>query len=205
MLVLIDNYDPSRTTSCRSANWRLDGCLPRSKSSCLRLGTRAERHRHLPDPVPRRSRYIQRRCPPLRRAPPSSAFPRHQCIAEVFGSRVVQAGRILHGKTSPVHHDGSSLFHGVPSPFTATRYHSLVVDPSALSPDLAVTAWTAEGEIMGIRHRAYDVEGVQFHPESILTTYGPVLLANFLRRTGAAVPQAALRPRLPVERVGTAS
>lgn len=129
----------------------------------------------------------------------------HQCIAEVFGSRVVQAGRILHGKTSPVHHDGSSLFHGVPSPFTATRYHSLVVDPSALSPDLTVTAWTAEGEIMGIRHRAYDVEGVQFHPESILTTYGPVLLANFLRRTGAAVPQAALRPRLPVERVGTAS
>lgn len=108
----------------------------------------------------------------------------HQCIADVYGARVVRAARLMHGYTSPVHHDGSSLYAGIPSLFTATRYHSLIVDPETLPPELCVTAKTEEGEIMGIRHSRLDVEGVQFHPESILTTYGMTLLANFLSRTG---------------------
>ncbi|MGB9803995.1 anthranilate synthase component II [Desulfofundulus sp.] len=105
----------------------------------------------------------------------------HQTIGQAFGGRVVQAHRLMHGKTSAVYHDGRTIFHGLPSPFTATRYHSLVVDERHLPGCLEVSAWTAEGEIMGLRHREFAVEGVQFHPESILTEYGRHLLANFLR------------------------
>lgn len=105
----------------------------------------------------------------------------HQAIAQAFGGRVVRAARLMHGKTSPIHHDGRTIFRGIPSPFTATRYHSLIVAPEDLPPVLAVSAWTAEGEIMGLRHRELPVEGVQFHPESILTEYGKELLQNFLR------------------------
>ena len=104
----------------------------------------------------------------------------HQAIGQAFGGRVVRAGRLMHGKTSPIHHDGRTIFQGIPSPFTATRYHSLIVDPASLPPVLEVSAWTEEGEIMGVRHREYPVEGVQFHPESILTEYGKELLRNFL-------------------------
>jgi anthranilate synthase/aminodeoxychorismate synthase-like glutamine amidotransferase len=105
----------------------------------------------------------------------------HQAIAQAFGGRVVRAARLMHGKTSPIHHDGRTIFRGIPSPFTATRYHSLIVAPEALPPVLTVSAWTAEGEIMGLRHRELPVEGVQFHPESILTEHGKELLQNFLR------------------------
>ncbi|RPF43011.1 anthranilate synthase component 2 [Thermodesulfitimonas autotrophica] len=105
----------------------------------------------------------------------------HQAIAQAFGGRVVRAARLMHGKTSPIHHDGRTIFRGIPSPFTATRYHSLIVAPEDLPPVLAVSAWTAEGEIMGLRHRELPVEGVQFHPESILTEHGKELLQNFLR------------------------
>jgi anthranilate synthase component 2 len=104
----------------------------------------------------------------------------HQALAAAFGARVVNAPRLLHGKTSKIRHLGAGLFKGLPQGFRATRYHSLLVDPGTLPPDLAVTAWTAEGELMGLRH-ASGAEGVQFHPESILTPCGPRLLANFLR------------------------
>jgi anthranilate synthase/aminodeoxychorismate synthase-like glutamine amidotransferase len=106
----------------------------------------------------------------------------HQAIGQAFGGRVVRAGRLMHGKTSPILHDGRSLFAGLPSPFEATRYHSLLVERESLPECLEVSAWTAEGEIMGLRHRTMDVEGVQFHPESILTSEGKRLVANWLKR-----------------------
>jgi len=110
----------------------------------------------------------------------------HQCIGEVFGGRVVRAGQVVHGKTSMVHHRGQGLLTGLPEPFEATRYHSLVVDAGSVPPDLEVTATTDDGTIMALRHRKFAVEGVQFHPESILTTAGKQLMANFLARAGSA-------------------
>jgi anthranilate synthase component 2 len=104
----------------------------------------------------------------------------HQCIGDAFGGRVVRAGRLVHGKTSPVYHYGNGLFTGLPSPFDATRYHSLIV-AEPLPDDLEVTAFTTEGEVMGLRHRKHPIHGVQFHPESILTTGGKQILQNFLR------------------------
>lgn len=109
----------------------------------------------------------------------------HQCIGEVYGGQVVRAGQIMHGKVSPVRHTGTDLFSGLPDPFQATRYHSLVVDKNSLPDCLEVTAWTenADGsreEIMGFRHRELAVSGVQFHPESILTEHGHQMLKNFL-------------------------
>jgi anthranilate synthase/aminodeoxychorismate synthase-like glutamine amidotransferase len=106
----------------------------------------------------------------------------HQSIGQAFGSRVVRAPRLMHGRTSPILHDGTGVFEKLPSPFTATRYHSLIVDRETLSDALRVTAWTAEGEIMGLAHRTLPVEGVQFHPESFLTEHGHAMLENFLRR-----------------------
>ncbi len=106
----------------------------------------------------------------------------HQAIGQAFGGRVVRNHRIVHGKSSPVRHGGAPLFEGIPSPFEAGRYHSLVVERASLPPALEVTAWTDEDEIMGLRHRSLDVEGVQFHPESILTGEGKRLLGNWLRR-----------------------
>jgi anthranilate synthase/aminodeoxychorismate synthase-like glutamine amidotransferase len=104
----------------------------------------------------------------------------HQCIGYVFGGEVVRAQRLMHGKTSPIVHEGDGVFTGLPNPFEATRYHSLIVRRETLPKELEITAETAEGEIMGLRHREYPVEGVQFHPESILTTPGKRLLSNFL-------------------------
>jgi anthranilate synthase/aminodeoxychorismate synthase-like glutamine amidotransferase len=108
----------------------------------------------------------------------------HQSIVEVFGGKVVRAGRLMHGKTSVIQHDGNTLFTGLPQPCEAGRYHSLIAAPETLPPELEVSARTAEGEIMAVRHRALMVEGVQFHPESILTPDGPALLKNFLAFTG---------------------
>ena len=108
----------------------------------------------------------------------------HQAIGAAYGGRVVRAPRLMHGKTSPIRHDGLGVYRGLPDPFTATRYHSLIVARAGLPRDLAVTAWTREGEIMGLRHRRLPVEGVQFHPESILTEVGKRLLGNFLRLKG---------------------
>jgi anthranilate synthase/aminodeoxychorismate synthase-like glutamine amidotransferase len=106
----------------------------------------------------------------------------HQCIGEAFGGKVVRAGRLMHGKTSPVIHDGNTIFAGLPTPFEAMRYHSLLVDPDSIPDSLEISARTAENEIMGLRHKEFDVEGVQFHPESILTVEGKHLLQNFLDR-----------------------
>jgi anthranilate synthase/aminodeoxychorismate synthase-like glutamine amidotransferase len=105
----------------------------------------------------------------------------HQSLVEVFGGRVVRAPRLMHGKTSLVSHDGRGVFAGLPDPLQAGRYHSLIAERDAIPASLEVTAWTAEGEIMGVRHRELAVEGVQFHPESILTPDGPKLMGNFLR------------------------
>ena len=105
----------------------------------------------------------------------------HQCIGHVYGAMVVRAGRLMHGKTSPILHDGTGVFAKLPSPFEATRYHSLLIDPPTVPETLVVNARTAEGEIMGVHHRDYPIHGVQFHPESILTRNGKDLLANFLR------------------------
>jgi len=106
----------------------------------------------------------------------------HQAIGQAFGGRIVGAPTLMHGKTSPIRHDGANLFEGLPNPFEATRYHSLVVDPARVPPDLEVSATTPDGVIMGLRHRRHRTEGVQFHPESILTTCGEQLLGNFLAR-----------------------
>jgi para-aminobenzoate synthetase component 2 len=105
----------------------------------------------------------------------------HQSIGQVYGGKVVRAGRLMHGKTSPIHHDGTSLFAGLPSPLEATRYHSLLIQPESLPACLRVTAQTAEGEIMAVAHRELKVEGVQFHPESFLTEHGLKMIDNWLR------------------------
>lgn len=106
----------------------------------------------------------------------------HQCLAQVYGGRVVRALELMHGKTSPVRHRGQGVFEGLPEPLTATRYHSLVAEPDSLPDCLEVTAWLDDGTIMGLRHRAHHhLQGVQFHPESVLTQSGHQLLANFLR------------------------
>jgi anthranilate synthase/aminodeoxychorismate synthase-like glutamine amidotransferase len=106
----------------------------------------------------------------------------HQAIGEAFGGDVVKAPTVVHGKTSEIIHEGKGIFHSIPNNFLATRYHSLVIEPKTLPPDLIVTAHTADGVIMGVQHRTYPVFGVQFHPESIATQFGKVLLKNFVER-----------------------
>ena len=106
----------------------------------------------------------------------------HQAIAQVFGATIVRAAKVMHGKTSPITHTGTGVFLGLNNPLTVTRYHSLIIDPPTLPACFEVTAWSETQEIMGIRHREYDLEGVQFHPESILSEQGHALLANFLNR-----------------------
>ena len=105
----------------------------------------------------------------------------HQSIGQAYGGRIIRAKQLMHGKTSMIHHAGQGVFAGLPNPFEATRYHSLVIERKTLPEVLEVTAWTEDGEIMGVRHKPLPVEGVQFHPESILTQYGHELLANFLK------------------------
>jgi anthranilate synthase/aminodeoxychorismate synthase-like glutamine amidotransferase len=106
----------------------------------------------------------------------------HQCIAQAFGGRVVRAPRLMHGKTSPITHDGKGVYRGLSNPFTATRYHSLIVDRGSLPESFEISAWTADlDELMGIRHKTLPIDGVQFHPESFLTNEGPRLVENFLR------------------------
>ncbi|SDS77252.1 para-aminobenzoate synthetase component 2 [Paenibacillaceae bacterium GAS479] len=110
----------------------------------------------------------------------------HQSIGQAFGGEVVRAERLMHGKTSPIHHTGKGVFQGLPSPFTATRYHSLIVRRETLPDELEITAETAEGEIMGLRHKQYPIEGVQFHPESIITENGLSMLRSFLAEKAPA-------------------
>jgi anthranilate synthase component II len=131
----------------------------------------------------------------------------HQSIGQAFGGNIVKAKMVMHGKTSPVHHSGAGVFSGLPDPFQATRYHSLVIEWATLPPDLEVTAWTqtpdgAPDEIMGVRHRSLPVQGVQFHPESILTQHGHALLRNFLEQglTCPDITDTATGPVPPVRR-----
>jgi anthranilate synthase component 2 len=106
----------------------------------------------------------------------------HQAIGEAFGGNIIRAKQVMHGKTSKVAHTGEGVFKGLPSPFTVIRYHSLAIERASLPPCLEVTAWTDDGEIMGVRHKEFDIEGVQFHPESILSEHGHAMLKNFLER-----------------------
>ncbi|MCE9624069.1 MAG: aminodeoxychorismate/anthranilate synthase component II [Deltaproteobacteria bacterium] len=112
----------------------------------------------------------------------------HQAIGQAFGGKVIRAKNVMHGKTSLIHHDAKTLFAGLPNPFTATRYHSLLVERESLPDSLEISAWTDAGEIMGLRHKKYLIEGVQFHPESILTQPGKDILNNFLKRVKSARP-----------------
>ena len=124
----------------------------------------------------------------------------HQAIAVAYGGHVGRAPELLHGKTSQVHHDGSGVLAGLPSPFTATRYHSLTLEPSTVPPELEVTGWTESGIVMALRHRTYAIEGVQFHPESVLTEGGHRMLANWLAGCGdpgAVARSAGLAPVVP--------
>ena len=107
----------------------------------------------------------------------------HQAIGEAFGGKIIRAKQVMHGKTSKIAHIGEGVFTGLPSPFTVIRYHSLAIERASLPACLEVTAWTDDGEIMGVRHKEYDIEGVQFHPESILSEHGHAMLKNFLERT----------------------
>jgi anthranilate synthase component II len=107
----------------------------------------------------------------------------HQSIGQAFGGKIVHAKQLMHGKTSPIHHADVGVFRGLPNPFIATRYHSLVIERASLPDCLAISAWTEDGEIMGVRHKTLAVEGVQFHPESVLTEHGHALLKNFLTET----------------------
>jgi anthranilate synthase component 2 len=118
----------------------------------------------------------------------------HQCIAQVFGGKVVPAAELMHGKTSVIRHDGRGCFKGMPDPFVATRYHSLVVEAAGLPECLEATAFSEDGTIMGVRHRSLPIEGVQFHPESVLTEQGHQLLASFLSATAAAPTSSAPAP-----------
>jgi anthranilate synthase/aminodeoxychorismate synthase-like glutamine amidotransferase len=114
----------------------------------------------------------------------------HQCIGQAYGGEVVPAPRLMHGKTSEIHHDGKGIFAGLPNPFVATRYHSLVVRPDSVPVELEVTATSTDGVVMGLRHREVPVEGVQFHPESVLTASGPALLGNFLEQLATSAARA---------------
>jgi anthranilate synthase component 2 len=106
----------------------------------------------------------------------------HQAIGQAFGGRIVHSKTLMHGKVSRIHHEGKGVFRGLPTPYDATRYHSLAIEPASCPSELEVTAWTEDGEIMGVRHRSLPIEGVQFHPESILTEHGHALLRNFLSK-----------------------
>ena len=116
----------------------------------------------------------------------------HQALGEAFGARVVRAERLMHGKTSPIEHDGRDIFSGLPSPFIATRYHSLLLQRDTVHDPLEISAWTEEGEVMAVRHRSHPTWGVQFHPESILTVSGKTLLGNFLACCGATPRREAV-------------
>ncbi len=123
----------------------------------------------------------------------------HQCVGQAYGGEIVAAPHLMHGKTSEIHHDGRGLFAGLPNPFVATRYHSLVVRPDSVPDELVVTATSTDGVVMGLRHRSLAVEGVQFHPESVLTASGPALLANFLGQlgpNGSGLPTAGVSSKL---------
>ena len=175
---LIDNYD-SFTYNLAQAFGALGAAV-----DVTRDGVRGRPTHVVISPGPGTPQQARLACRTIRRfagrAPVLGVCLGHQCIAHVFGGRVVRADRLMHGKTSKIYHDHRGLFRGLSNPFEATRYHSLIVRERGLPKALSITAHTAEGEIMGLRHRTLPIEGVQFHPESILTPAGTDLLRNFL-------------------------
>ena len=185
MIVLIDNYD-SFTYNLAQAFGQLGAEIQVLRNDSLTVNELAEmRPTHIiispgpgnPDDGGISLEAIRQLGPHI---PTLGVCLGHQCIGQAFGGEVVRAPRLMHGKTSMIYHHGSPLFTGVPNPFEATRYHSLIVEEAQLPATLKVTAFTDQGEIMGLRHVEYPVVGVQFHPESILTGYGPRILQNFL-------------------------
>jgi anthranilate synthase/aminodeoxychorismate synthase-like glutamine amidotransferase len=196
MILLIDNYD-SFTYNLVQRLGELDGNIDVRvyRNDCITVETVAElKPSHLiisPGPcTPREagvSNEVLRRFAPT--IPTLGVCLGHQCIGHVFGGEVVRNDRIMHGKTSPIHHDNQGVFRGLSNPFEATRYHSLVIRRDTFhNPDFIISAWTEEGEIMGVRHRTWPLHGVQFHPESFLTIEGPRLLKNFLEITSEPRP-----------------
>ena len=185
-LLLIDNYD-SFTYNLVQAFLILGAEIDVHRNDAITVGEAlAQNHTHLvisPGPgTPRAAGVSMRMIEAFAgRIPIFGVCLGHQSLVEVFGGKVVRASRLMHGKVSPVAHDGRGVFNGMPEPFQAGRYHSLIAEPSSMPDVLEVTARTAEGEIMGVRHKSLPIEGVQFHPESVLTPEGPVLMGNFLK------------------------
>ena len=185
-LLLIDNYD-SFTYNLVQAFLVLGASVDVHRNDAITVEEAlAQTHTHLvisPGPgTPRDAGISMRMIEAFAgRIPVFGVCLGHQCLVEVFGGKVVRAGRLMHGKVSPVLHEGQGLLAGLPQGFQAGRYHSLIADPSSIPDVLEVTARTAEGEIMGVRHRTLPIEGVQFHPESVLTPEGPLLMGNFLK------------------------
>ena len=188
MILLIDNYDSftyNLVQRLGELNGQLDLRVFRNDEITPEQIAEMKPERIIISPGPCTPRGagvsndVIRRCAPA--IPILGVCLGHQCIGHVFGGEVVRNYRIMHGKTSPIFHDGQGLFRGLSNPFEATRYHSLVIRrESFTNPDFVVTAWTEEGEIMGVRHRTWPLHGVQFHPESFLTLEGPRLLQNFV-------------------------
>jgi anthranilate synthase component 2 len=187
MLLMIDNYD-SFTFNLVQSRGELGADVPGVRNDAITLeeieARAPERIVLSPGPCTPAEAGI---CVPLvqrfaGRIPILGVCLGHQAIGQAFGARVVRAGRVMHGKLSPVSHAGTGVFQGLPSPFQATRYHSLALERHTLPASLEVTATSDDGEVMGVRHREHDVEGVQFHPEAILTEHGRALLSNFIRR-----------------------
>jgi anthranilate synthase/aminodeoxychorismate synthase-like glutamine amidotransferase len=189
-VLLIDNYD-SFTYNLVQALAVLGAsvAVKRNDEITVEEATASEPTHFVVSPGPGRPENAGRTMPLLAamipRCPVLGVCLGHQALCALLGGRVVAAKRLMHGKTSPVYHDGQTLYQGLPNPFVAGRYHSLAVAEEALPAELAACAYTSEGEIMGVRHRSLPVEGVQFHPESILTPEGGRLLRNFLDLGGA--------------------
>jgi anthranilate synthase/aminodeoxychorismate synthase-like glutamine amidotransferase len=185
-LLLIDNYD-SFTYNLVQAFLVLGAEIDVHRNDAITVeDALAQNHTHLvisPGPgTPRDAGVSMRMIEAFAgRIPIFGVCLGHQSLVEVFGGKVVRASRLMHGKVSPVAHDGKGVFNGMPEPFQAGRYHSLIAEPASMPDVLEVTARTAEGEIMGVRHKSLPIEGVQFHPESVLTPEGPVLMGNFLK------------------------
>jgi anthranilate synthase component 2 len=190
MLILIDNYD-SFTYNLVQYFGQLGVDVQVFRNDAITVAELCERNpeRLVISPGPCTPREAGISCAAIEafagRIPILGVCLGHQSIGQVFGGEIVRASQLMHGKTSPIHHDNLGVFAGLPNPFEATRYHSLVVAPDSLPDCLRVSAWTEDGAIMGVRHRHYAIEGVQFHPESILTDAGMQLLRNFLAMTEA--------------------
>ena len=185
MILVIDNYD-SFTYNLVQYFGELGADLRVERNDALTLEQIEEwaPERIVISPGPRSPKEAGISCAVIERFGPSvpllGVCLGHQSIGHVYGGNVVRADRLMHGKTSPIHHDGTGVFRDMPNPFEATRYHSLLVERASVPADLVINAETEEGEIMGLRHREYTVHGVQFHPESILTEDGKRILSNFL-------------------------